>query len=392
MKILFVHSYYQQKGGEDAVFEQEFGLLKQTQEVEAIRFRNLNGWKGAVQFLFSVWNPAAARRTRKLIKQFKPDIVQIYNWHYATGPVIVRVAKKQGIQTVINIQNYRLLCPSGTLLHKGKLFTASLEKRGFPWRAVSKKVYRNSVLQTFWLAFVVWFHKQTGTWKKVDQYIVPTNTVKSLFTNTANCRDFPSEKFIVKPNFSVQTGIIPAKRDSHFLFVGRLSEEKGIEMLLETFRKSVHQLLIAGSGPLMDKVKEASSRYANIKYAGELDKKGVKEEMSRCTAFIFSSVWYEPFGLVITEALSNGCPLIASDIGSPAELVQEGITGIHFKTGDPRSLQHKLDEWQNIDENIKEQFRQNCISSYHLLYTPERNREQLLAIYYSLLKSETGRI
>jgi glycosyltransferase involved in cell wall biosynthesis len=385
VKILLVHSYYQQKGGEDAVFEQEFEMLKQTQEVRAVTFRNHRGWKGAVQFLISVWNLQAARKLKIQILEFKPDIVQIYNWHFASGPIIVRTAKSQGIHTVINIQNYRLLCPSGTLLYRGKLFTPSIEKRGFPWKAVFKKAYRNSALQTFWLAFVVWIHKQAGTWQKVDQYIVPTQVVKNLFTDSDNYLDIPARKFVVKPNFSVQTGLTPEKRGNHFLFVGRLSEEKGLQVLLDAFKNKPYELVIAGGGPLMDLVSETCSLHSNIKYAGNLNKSSVKEAMSRCTAFIFSSVWYEPFGLVITEALSNGCPLIASDIGSPVELVQEGITGIHFKAGNSESLQMKLYEWQNKTEEVKEQYRQNCISCYDRFYTPEKNREQLLSIYHSLV-------
>ncbi len=387
MKILLVHSFYQHKGGEDAVFEQEYALLKQSEEVEAVIFRNLPGWRGAVQFLFSLWNPAASRKIRKNIRGFHPDIVQIYNWHYASGPVVVRAAQRMGISTVINIQNYRLLCPSGTLIHQGKLFTASLEKKGFPWKAVFSKVYRSSVLQTFWLAFVVWYHKKTGTWKNVDRYIVPTLEMKKLFSGSANRLDFPIDKFRVKPNFSVQTELVMLKRENHFLFVGRLSEEKGIRFLLDAFKNLSHDLLMLGDGPLLNEVMEACLSYKNIRYGGKLDKEGVKDAMSRCSAFIFPSVWYEPFGLVITEAMSNGCPLIASDIGSPVELVQEGITGLHFKAGDQLSLQTKLNEWQNLSEEMKNQYRKNCVTIYETFYGPDKNREQLLSIYYTLNKN-----
>jgi glycosyltransferase involved in cell wall biosynthesis len=313
--------------------------------------------------------------------------VQIYNWHYASGPVVARAAQRMGIPTVINIQNYRLLCPSGTLIHQGKLFTASLVKKGFPWKAVFNKVYRGSVLQTFWLAFVVWCHKKMGTWKKVDRYIVPTQEMKKLFAGSANGLDFPIEKFSVKPNFSVQTGLVTLKRENHFLFVGRLSEEKGIRFLLAAFENLSHELLIAGDGPLVNEVVAKCSGHKNIRYVGKLDKAGVKDAMSRCSAFIFSSVWYEPFGLVITEAMSNGCPIIASDIGSPLELVQEGKTGLHFKAGDQHALQTKLDEWQNLSEETKEQYRKNCIASYESFYGPDKNKEQLLSIYHILNKN-----
>jgi glycosyltransferase involved in cell wall biosynthesis len=392
VRILLIHSYYQQRGGEDSVFEQEYELLKQSEEIRKITFNNLSGWLGALQFLLSVWNGGPAGKVRKLIYEFKPDIIQIYNWHYASGPVIIQTAKKLGVKIVINVQNYRLLCPSASLLYNGKLFTGSIEKRSFPWKAIRYRVYRNSYFQTFWLAFVVYFHKRAGTWKMVDQYIAPSNTVKKLFTDYKSYINIPKEKFLVKPNFSIQTGILTRKRGKHFLFIGRLSEEKGILFLLDTFKNSSFELIIAGNGPLKDKVLESCAHHSNIKFAGNLDKEKVKEAMSTCTALIFSSIWYEPFGLVITEALSNGCPLIASDIGSPTELVAEGVTGIHFKTGDRESLQNRLDYWQNLSETEKERYSFNCISSYNELFTPEKNREQLLSIYRSVVNNKSGRL
>lgn len=384
-----MHSYYQQKGGEDSVFEQEYELLKQSEDIRKITFRNLIGWRGAFQFLLSVWNPGAARKLRKMIKEFKPDIIQVYNWHFASGPVVIQTAKKLGVKVVVNIQNYRLLCPSASLLHNGKLFTDSIEKRSFPWKAIRYRVYRNSFFQTFWLALVVYFHKVAGTWKMVDQYIAPSYTVKKLFTEYKSYTNIPKEKFLIKPNFSIQTGILPHKRGKHFLFVGRLSEEKGIDFLLDTFKNSRYDLVIAGNGPLKSKVLEACAHHSNIRFDGNLDKEKVKEAMSLCTALIFSSIWYEPFGLVITEALSNGCPLIASDIGSPTELVTEGVTGIHFKAGDIESLQSRLDYWQNMSETEKERYSFNCVLSYNELYTPDKNREQLLSIYHSLLNDNS---
>jgi glycosyltransferase involved in cell wall biosynthesis len=389
VKILLIHSYYQQRGGEDSVFEQEYELLKQSEDIKKITFNNKSGWRGALQFILSIWNSGAAGKVRKMIYEFKPDIVQIYNWNYASGPVIIQMAKKLGVKVVVNVQNYRLLCPSASLLHHGKLFMDSIEKRGFPWKAVRCRVYRNSYFQTFWLAFVVYFHKMAGTWKMVDQYIAPSKTVEKLFTEYKSYTDIPKEKFLVKPNFSIQTGILSLKREKHFLFIGRLSEEKGIDFLLDTFKNSSYELIIAGSGPLKDKVLETCAQHSNIKFAGSLDKEKVKEAMSTCTALIFSSIWYEPFGLVITEALSNGCPLIASDIGSPTELVAEGVTGIHFKTGDKKSLQNRLDYWQNLGEAERERFSFNCISSFNELFTPGKNREQLLSIYHSLVNNKS---
>jgi len=368
------------------MFEQECDLLRKSEEVKAVTFRNLPGLTGAMQFVFSIWNFRAARKVKKIILQFRPDIVQIYNWHFATGPVIIRVAKKLNINVVVIMANYRLLCPSATLAYKGKLFTQSIDKKGFPWAAVRNKVYRNSFIQTFWLAFIVFFHHKIGTWRKVDQFIVPTDTVKKLFTDHNSYLHIPSDKIIVKPNFSKNGVFLPSKkRGRHFLFIGRLSEEKGILLLLDAFENSSYELVIAGGGPLLNVVKETCSRFSNIRYVGMLNEDGVKGALNSCTALVFPSIWYEPFGLVISEAYSNGCPVIASNIGSPSELVLEGITGLQFIAGDKKSLQSRLAFWQNLNDFDREKYRENCRSIYKKLYTPEGNREKLLAIYHSVM-------
>ncbi|HEY1871281.1 MAG TPA: hypothetical protein VGG71_09495, partial [Chitinophagaceae bacterium] len=185
---------------------------------------------------------------KKAIKEFKPDIVQIYNWHFATGPIIIRTAKKLNTKVTINVANYRLLCPSATLIYKGKLYLNSIKKKGFPWAAVKLKVYRNSYVLTFWNAFIVFFHYKLGTWKLVDKYIVPTSGVKNIFTNHHSYIGIAADKIIVKPNFSTGSGGYSAKRGRHFLYVGRLSEEKGIQVMLDAFKDSPYELIIAGAG------------------------------------------------------------------------------------------------------------------------------------------------
>lgn len=385
MKILIIHTYYQQSGGggEDIVFQQEIALLSPTEDIEALTFQNKKGWRGALQFLLVIWNVFAAKKLKNKIRQYHPDIIHIHNWHYAIGPIAIRVAKKAGIPVVHTLHNYRLLCPSATLLYNKQLFTDSI-RSAFPWKAIFKKVYRNSFFQTFWLAFAVWFHKKIGTWKMIDTYIVPTGFVKNLFVHSS--LGISGQKITIKPNFVKRSDTKPVERKNHFMFIGRLSEEKGIHVLLETFKNSNDELHIAGNGPLKEEVLEVCAHNSNIKYIGSLNKDGVINAMNSCTALIFPSIWYETFGLVIIEAFSLGCPLLASDIGSPTELVQHGINGFHFEAGNAAALKKQLHVWQSLSESEKEKFRYNSFSTYKEFYTPEKNKEQLIEIYKKLKK------
>jgi len=232
LKVLMIHTYYQQTGGEDAVFNQERKLLEESEQVEVLEFRNQPGLKGALQFLLSFWNPFAARKLKQKISEVQPDIIHLHNVHFAIGPIAIRVAQKAGVPVVMTLHNYRLLCPSATLSYKGEIFIESLNET-FPWKAVRRKVYRNSLLQTFWLAWIIFFHKKIGTWKMVDRYIALTDFARELFLHSSF--GLKPEKYAVKSNFKEEAALSPVQKGDHFLFVGRLSPEKGIRVLLEAY-------------------------------------------------------------------------------------------------------------------------------------------------------------
>jgi glycosyltransferase involved in cell wall biosynthesis len=320
----------------------------------------------------------------KAINVFQPDVVHVHNWHFAASPSIIYAARKKKIPVVYTLHNYRLLCPSGILFHQGKLFLDSLQQN-FPWKAVKRKVYRNSALQTFWLAFVVWFHHRIKTWNKVDKYIALTSFGKDLFV--ASKSTVFLQKIIVKPNFTFNRKSSEIKRQSDsFLFIGRLSEEKGIDCLLNAFQSTGLKLKIGGNGPLINSVKDISMKYPNIQYLGNLEKEQVQQYMQECTALIISSIWYEGMPVTIIEAFSQGLPVITSNIGAMSSMIKDRYNGLLFEAGNPVDLRAKLTEWQNKSQEEKELFSKNAYQTYLDNYTPERNLVQLMAIYNSAIR------
>lgn len=368
-----------QRGGEDAVFEQETALLKEDNEVQVVVFRNKGGWRGAIQFLLAVWNIFAARRVKKVILDFKPDIIHLHNWNFACGPIVIRAARKCKVPVVVTLHNYRLICPSATLLYDGKIFLDSVNA-AFPWSAIGKGVYRNSTLLTFWLSFIVWLHKKIGTWAMVKNYIVLSDSSRELFVHSS--LGVAADRFKLKPNF-VPIPIVnkDVVREDYYLFIGRLSEEKGINVLLEAFRHSPYYLKIAGEGPLIEQVKDLCSSNTRISYLSSLNKSEVQQYMQRCSALVFPSIWYETFGLVIVEAFSVGTPVITSNIGAAQKIVVEGYNGLQFNYGNAISLRSRLDEWQNLSKEAKLEYVKNTSATYLNEYTPSKNKEMLLDIY-----------
>jgi len=378
MRVLIIHTKYVYFGGEDSVVEQELNLLKNTHEVATLFFKNKKGVKGFFQFLFSIWNIKSARIVKKKIKEFKPDVIHIHNWHFASGPLIIRTIKKLNIPTILTIHNHRLICPSATLAYKNKLFLKSINKY-FPWRAVYLGVYNSNIL-TFWLAFVIWFHKKIKTWQMVDKYVCLTQSTIDLFKDSKF--GVENKRFFVKPNFTlIANSKINVERENHFLFVGRLSEEKGIKVLLNAFKETTYTLKVAGNGPLLNLVEQAANDNKNIEYLGVLPKQQVALELQKAKALIFSSICFETFGLTIIEAFSNHCLVIASNIGAPSTIVDDKKNGFHFKAGDVNDLKHKIEIANLLTPEKEKQMRDNAYSTYLNLYSSEKQYAYFNEIY-----------
>lgn len=382
MKILLIHTYYTLRGGEDAVFEQESALLGDRNEVKVLTFRNRGGLIGAFQFLLSVWNIFSSIKVRNCIKEFGPDVVHIHNWHFASGPAIIYAASKLKVPVVLTLHNYRLLCPSATLLYDGAIFENSLYSN-FPWLAVKNRVYRDSYILTFWLAFIVWLHKKIGTWRRVSKYIVLTDFAKQLILHSNF--GIQDDKIIVKPNFVDSIANINNIRCPHFLFVGRLSVEKGILPVLEYFRTIPLEIHIAGEGPLLDQVIEIVKYNSNIKYLGSLSKLEVRNAMSKCSALIFPSIWYEGMPMTILEAFSLGTPIIASNLGAMASMIKDGYNGLHFNPLDFEDFGRQLKYYYGLMDDEKHKFGLNSILTYNEQYTSKVNIKKLLKIYNEII-------
>lgn len=384
MKILIIHSHYNLPGGEDAVFFQEKELLSHSNIVDSITFQNRIGLHGFFQFLLSIWNISAAKKIEKKIRDFKPDIIHIHNLHFAIGPLAIRIAKKHKIPVILTLHNFRLLCPSGSLMYDGKIFLDSVNSN-FPWQAILKRVYRNSLLQTFWLSFIFWFHRLIGTWNQVNIYICLTQFTKELFESSSLNVD--SNKYRIKSNFIQTPKSNNFCRKNHFLFIGRLTVEKGVDTLLKAFSECDYNIRIAGDGPLLDKVKEYSKIYGNIEYVGVLNKGQVLSEMEKCTALIFPSLWYEGMPMTIIEAFSLGTPIIASRLGAMASMIINEYNGLHFEPDNSLDLINKLNCWMAIPDYNKKEFRDAALNTYLNKYTSEINLKELEDIYRNELKS-----
>ncbi len=380
MKILLIHCTYKFRGGEDTVVEEEMKLLQgHGEEVNLLSFSNDKNmlWK-LIQLPFNV---SAYLKTKKKLRAWKPDIVHIHNLHFGGSPSVIYAIKHSGIPFVMTVHNYRLLCPSAILFYKGKPFLESI-RQPFPIAAVKAGVYKNSRLLTLWIGLSMLIHHWMRTWECCSRFIVLSQHTQNIFMHSK--MRFRNEQIVVKPNFSAFPKLESSKRGDYFLFVGRLSEEKGIRLLLQVFSALPHHLKIAGDGPLRDEVINYSSLFPNIEFIGSLPKEEVITALQHCTALVFPSIWFEGMPLTIIEAFGSGTPVIASKLGAMENMITPGFDGLHFECGNTDSLKASLIQWVQLREQDKMTMRKNARFTYEEYYTPGTNIKQLLGIYQSV--------
>lgn len=413
MRILFIHTYYIQRGGEDVVYENEVKLMEEAGcAVHSVLFSNKK--HAALKFLFFFFNPISFIRVIRAIRRFRPDVIHVHNWFFAASPSIFIAARWKKVPVVHTIHNFRILCPSSFLIYKNEIFLDCVSKL-FPISAIRKKVYRDSAFNTFWLLTGTRLHYFLRTWQRIDLFICLTANTRDIFHQSL--LHIPKKKMVVKPNFFRADDYVQPPslfinsdgdlqgagqeqkgdrlydaatarkidRQMDFLYVGRLSPEKGIDLMLNAFKDGRYTLRIIGEGPLRSKVEQFAAENAHIRYMGFQNKQKIIAELRQCNALLFTTIGIEQFGMVIIEAFFCGTPVISPDVGSPAELVDHGVNGLHFKTGSAEDLRRKIDQWQSSPDEVRQAFSNNALRAYHENFTPGINLDRLSTIYKSLL-------
>ena len=297
------------------------------------------------------------------------------------SPSIFYASRKAGIPVVHTLHNYRLICPAATLFRDGHVCEDCVGRLPFP--AVRHRCYHDSRAKSSTIAAMLSAHRVLGTWSKVvDAYVTLSEFSRRKFVQGG----LPPEKLLVKPNFVDPD---PGKRTEpgeSALYVGRLSEEKGVRTVLEAWRELDVPLRIVGDGPLADEVSSmaAESPEGRLSYLGRRPREDVLSEMRRARLLIFASEVYESFPITLVEAFACGLPVIATSHGAVGEIVEEGRTGIHFAAGNSLDLRTKVSAAWADTEKLGAIGR-NARTEFETKYTAERNFRQLMAIYDHVL-------
>jgi glycosyltransferase involved in cell wall biosynthesis len=392
MKILLVHNRYVHEGGEDMVFATSTDLLRHFGH-EVVRYtddnRRISGigrWRMAVK---THWSAGSVERLTRLFRRETPAVAHFHNTFPLISPSAYYACRSAGIPVVQTLHNYRLVCAGSLLLRNGRLCEDCLRKI-LPWPGILHACYRGSRSQSAAVASMLVFHRLLGTWNlQVDMFIAPSAfTARELIKG-----GLPEGRIAVMPNFVHPDPGLGECAGGYALFVGRLSEEKGIAVLLGAWRGlNDIPLVMVGEGPLMDRVRGfARSRpEGEIRLHGRCSRKEVFGLMKGARMLVFPSPCPEVFSMVIAEAFACGLTVVAPDAGAAAEIVENLRTGLLFRSGEPKDLADKV-AWLWSHPGEARRMGREARAEFEAKYTAERNYPLLMDIYSRAMKNRQGR-
>jgi glycosyltransferase involved in cell wall biosynthesis len=381
VKILQVHNKYQQHGGEDGVLLAE-RLLLESRGCQLSQFVRANdGISSIVSRLQAGLRVVSSKSSQKelgdVLSVSEVTVAHVHNFFPILTPSIYNACIEKKVPIVQTLHNYRTVCPGALLMRDGHICEKCLTSS--PYYAVLHGCYRNSRFGSLAVARMVDYHRKHNTWgTKVDRFIALTEFGKKKFVEAG----FPEHKIAVKPNFysgkGVEHGVNAIQRRSGALFVGRISSEKGIRTLIKAWGQASAPLRIVGGGPVLEDAQ--SCGIESLSCLGPLDSDQVSDEMKKASFLIMPSECYEGFPIVLAEAFAHGIPVIASRLGAMAEIVEDGVTGLHFEPGNAEDLAAKV-RWMSEHPDECRQMGYNARREFEAKYTPERNYEMLMKIY-----------
>lgn len=380
MNILVMHSKYLSgpASGENRVVADEVRLLSESGHRVRLfapsPVRSASILRRLRLGVDAVWNHRALNSLHLFLDQFRPDVVHVHNLFPALSPAALRIVGDRPL--VLTLHNYRLMCLPATFLRDGRPCEDCLGR--VPWPGVVHRCYRGSLLGSSALAMSLSLHRRAGSFNRVHRFLAVSEFVRKKHVAAG----FAPDRISVKPNFAWPT---TRRRGvgSFFLFLGRLSPEKGVDLLTRVWRPTFGRLVIVGGGPEQSRLQARSTQ--NVEFRGQVRPSEVPELFARARALVLPSRSYEGSPRTIPEAYAAGVPVIASNIGALPELVEDGQTG---RLVQPDDVTAWRDAIQQLSDN-RESARMGEIAyeAWREFYTPERNVEMIEADYRAAMEA-----
>lgn len=390
MRILQVHNFYRIPGGECSVVRAEQRLLAMHgHEVELFSADSgetvdYTFARKAMALMQIPYSFVEARRLERLVRRLKPDVAHIHNVFPILSPSVYQTLRRCRIPVVQTIHNFRFLCPNGLFFTHGHV-CRECTTAGFR-AAVRYRCVRDSRVISALYAAAIGLAWRTGNLPgSIDRYVALNKFGADLLSGNG----IPQERIRICGNFVWDFAPTPPTKKPYFLYLGRLSPEKGLRTLMAAIKRTTGiALRIAGTGPLEAELRDyASGELADrVTFSGFVTGESKNSLVAQAIATIVPSEWYENFPISVVESLAAGTPVIASRIGGLPEMIEHGSSGMLVEAGNVDELATAI-SMLAANEGVRKRMSAAALASARSRFGPESHYEQLIGIYNELGQS-----
>lgn len=330
-----------------------------------------------------VYSGEARRKLVRLIRAFQPDIVHLNNINFQLTPSVIDAAAECGVPVVQTVHDYQMVCPNHLLyrVQENRICTECVE--GSPWNCARHSCIHGSRAKSVIGSLEGSLYRHRQNYEQVRCFICPSRFLQEMLHRRSVFRGktVPIHNFI-----DLDLTAQPARdRGDYVLYFGRLSEEKGIHMLLEVCRSLPEiPFVIAGSGPMEALCREVP----NVRFVGFQTGEALNDYIRRAKFCVYPSVWYENCPLSVLEAQSLGTPVIGTRLGGTQELILDGRTGVLLKEATAEALRREVQMLYGDEDRLRTMY-QGCVEERKNMITLEKYCQQLLEIYENVMEGKT---
>ncbi|MEM6459310.1 MAG: glycosyltransferase family 4 protein [Planctomycetota bacterium] len=345
LRVLELFNKYTAYGGEELVADRILEHLRTFADVASLRWDS-NDWAGPdapgklTQLRKLFYNHDSAQQLRDAVADHRPDVVVCHNLYPIGSPSVYAAAAALGVPLLQFVHNFRPFSVSGTLWTGRRVAYEALAGRHAP--EILAGAWQGSRLKSAAFSLMLKSAKRKGHFDAVTHWL----TVSDFMRDTFVWAGLPEDRVTTLRNFWT----LPPEDTDHpdqgyYLFLGRLVPEKGVDTLIEAWDRlhaqqpdTCPRLVLAGTGPLQNRVAAAAGRNPKIDHPGHVSGDTKRDLIRGCRAMLAPSVWWEPLGMVTYEAYEHAKPILAAASGGLPEIIQPGTTGLLHTPGDPQSL------------------------------------------------------
>lgn len=413
MKILLINNFFAPEGGAELSAYQTYLMLKEEGHEVAFfatdrkpyfipdyehahhfpsyaDFDMLTGLVSKLKQLPKLfYNLSAEHALTRLLREFQPDLVHCGNLHYHLSPAVLQACRTSRVPVVMTLRDVRLMCPAGTLMQNSETYCRDeLCVKGSALNCIQHRCYDKSLFKSTLVTAEFYFRKIHRLYDIVDRFIAPSQALADLGYRAG----IDAGRITVVNNFINEEYFQPQpttdRPGAYFLYVGRLSAEKGLHTLIEAMANLPQeaQLQIAGTGPIEADLRQLVSdlKLTNVTFLGHLSGQVLRDTYQSCLAIVQPAEWFEVFGRTLVEAAAMGKPTVCTRSGGMTEIVDHNETGLLFPANDKVALtQHLMHLYRHPDEAVRMGLKARCKAEAQ--YSQLIHKEKLLSVYDSVI-------